>query len=579
MKKLIAILIACFPLIMYGQETESKIIPPKLSFSQLLTEGDRLAEKEKLDSALVYYLSAFAGVRDNRKNMVRQKITDVFLEIQKQKESEEAAKLKAYKLLRFFFPNKEPWSLSTNDAAWALGPNGKYAVINGLAILPAEQRDEDPYVWEAPRQFIGQTAIAKKGGLFYFVDHEGKASQEGFDFIHETTLKQYFGVQRTDRRRFVESVIDPITGERLQNIQLLREGNRRTKAKLFPFETDKKWGLLDANGAEITPAQYSSIGNFYGGFARASKISESQQDTSWTFLNEEGKPAIWKIPGSDSVWFKEVGKFADGIAWVRSGAEDYSLIFSNGDQPMGPAKNLDSLYIKRTITEARKDGASTKNINSTDGPFQQKMDVVLSNDINLFKEPGKSWLVKKFKLNDQFGYVNTRGDTIIDGQYTRIEFAGISTEKGKPTYLFLQTYQNLSKGLYVLRSDINPISKDTAWVLHRRLKADYKKIGTYQITDDFDYVRVKQRGKWGYLFWDKKVPEQKNTRYSSQQKTSLAARPIPIQYDVATDFVPIMIGQKEENIARVYIKKFDLFFYINAKGEMLASIEPESILE
>lgn len=526
------------------------LILPFWSVSQndcdvMVRNADDFLAAGNLSEALTEYISALNCNSRLGKDLAPQ-IQKVFDDIKRQKNHLAILNDKNQKLLSFFFTDK------TSEAAWAQGENGKYAVINRDADILGEG-----FVWEEPQRFNNGTAIAKRGGEYYFVNDSGKVvSDEGFDFIHHTNTPHIFGVQFT--KGFpLESVLDSHDGKKKNRIRMLRWGFDKASEDFFPFNQGKKWGLMNADGNEIVEPRYEEVSKVYDGYARV------KSGNKWGFIDTEGTIVTqWGGIGYDMV-----GNFADSIVWTKKG-DYYGLIVLSGnppnqsdifpqDQDMEKEKRKSLLgvydaYFSRHIYDQRLHSDPNPNDSITQ---RIKVDdnlrpIPSSDELSIFEEKGEAENIALYQRNDQFFIVDMAGDTSnsFDNLIRQKKWVYTTNKRSQEGLLVYGSYMGVS------RSAGNELSKV---VMIRELSNDYEKIGTYQ--PEQDYIRVKQNGKWGYVFWE-----------IGSKKVS---RTIPCKYDLATDF----FEKNGEVVARVYIEKFDLYFYINKQGEMLGEIERNKI--
>lgn len=580
MKKIILLLLACSPLWIFAQEgyaIESNDSQEELEAPKQINQTDRLEEAMVNIKAYLDQLSSTRS-RSRREAIIDniESLVNYVDEVASESADNASNNIKANSLLKHLFPDKSLTELDANDAVWVQGPNGKYAVIDGFGELQSQGDNANgpAYVWESPGQFNGSMALAKKGGLHYFVDNKGKASENGYDFIHKTNLPQMFALQRTSQNKFIESTLNPSTGSRLNNIQLLRKGFYSASSRVFPFEKNGLWGLVDTQGEILTEETYQYVGNIHGGYAKAYRINEANNDTTWGFLHYKDGSVneAW-----DGLQYSAIGDFADGIAWVQKG-KNFSLIFGTEEFEFsqgikGPAPKLDRLYKDHYSGQINDRGLIKRGKDSqprAGAGFETLFK--LPYGIKLFKKPGESRVIEKFKLKDRVGLMDRSGKTIIDAIYDSVSLVQEIHVQGYPRYKVFQTQKNVLSGIVVLRGEPVPGTKsDTAWVIHRTLETNFEEIGEFRPGfkyRDFDYVRARRGKKWGYVFWDL-------TSLNLPEPT----RTIPLRYDVATDFRHEDDDPNKPLIARVFIKKYDLFFYINTAGEMLVEIETESLID
>ena len=595
MKNIIFLLLICLPAWLMAQETEQvdvAIDVDQATEDQVTPGGAPQGEtqRERLEETMVVlqrYLDDLSQERNKTKREgLRNNIQGLFAQINDMASKSVDNNTKASDLLEHLFPNKTLESLDSTDVVWVQGANGKYAVLNGLGELKKRPGENNPYTWEEPGRFNGTTAIARKGGLNYFVDINGEPSEQGYDFIHKTDRPQLFALQRTSKDQYVESAINAKTGDRLNNIKLLREGFYATSTEVFPFEKNGNWGLVNTRGAILTANQtYDFIGNVRGGYAKARKVvsydlpgGDIVSDTTWGFLNQEGQ----LVPGDwGGIKYKAIGEFADKIAWVQNKAGIFYLIFVDntfgGIGIQGPGQSLEELYQIFISDQIDNEGLITKSGNVKNAQPAKLPIERLAHGINLSKKEGKSRLIEKFKLNDQQGFTNKAGIPVIPPEYDKIVLGQeIRSKKNKdaeyPDYVVLHTYKNAFKGAVILKRVER--NKEIDWEEYRRLPADYEEIGAFRSDlnhTDFEVIRVKRDKKWGFILWNK------NDSSSPLPDSDLT---IPLQYDVATDFFERSGKNGEKNlVARVFVKKYNLFFYINLKGEMLVRIRPENIID
>lgn len=581
MKKFIISTLLLIPILMYSQNKPSSV-GGDLSVAELKAIGSKKAlNQDSLSSALKYYLAAFTIVKNRKgKEDMGKLIQKIFKDLENQREREKDAKEKAERILGYFFDEGAGTNNKDSIAAWIQGANGKYAVMNLEGHLPAKLRGEEAHIWEEPQRFEKKRSIARRGGLYYFVNNLGKPISEGFDFIHDTNLPQSFGIQKTVNKNPLELALNIKTGETLNNIRLLKEGALQASDTLFPYESKGKWSLINAYGKSPNSSRYDYVGSLYGGYAKVNSGGKRNDTTGaviggkWGFIDEQGVLRV------DTV-YEEIGEIIDRVVWVKS-ARGYMLL--SQDTVDGSLKIYkDSMRIEAT-GQMEKDTIRNGKLNKVYKKyFSDKIDDSgilkdeffnnegkssnnerrTTNGLIRFTKRGKSYVIEKFRLNDLVGYKDENGYEIFPAKYDEI----VQKRDTNSNKLVFQTKQRALYGLEILSTnnaneEISGSSKNSIIIQRfRSLACDYEEIGKYRHKQN--YVRVKQNGKWGYVFWD-------TLKDGSEKK-----RFIKCQYDVATDFYQNKPGDKGL-VARVYIKEFSLYFYINTKGEMLAQLERDS---
>ncbi|MCB0853764.1 MAG: WG repeat-containing protein, partial [Bacteroidetes bacterium] len=155
----------------------------------------------------------------------------------------------------------------------------------------------------------------------------------------------------------------------------------------------------------------------------------------------------------------------------------------------------------------------------------------------------------RVKEGGKLGFINTQGAMVMLPVHDEINTLGFRIyQLNQGTRVGFWTGSEYGTGIYDSTQAVRAV---------RFLPCDYEEIGATYMES---YLRVKQNGKWGFVFWE-----------PQPDGTDKAVLHIPCRYDAVTDF----FEREGEMVARAYVAEFDLDFYINMKGEMLVNIVAE----
>lgn len=532
MKNWMICLLALLPALLAAQSKQQRC-------NEMTARADSYQRAGVLDQALSEYISAL-NCDTRLSSKLAKQIQDVFIKIQNEKKRIEALRDKQDQLLGYFFTDPahsgEVLNSKGPNLAWVQNrETGKYAVID------RQGEKHGDFVWEEPQPFDNGIAIARRGGEYYFVDSVGTAaSREGFDFLHETSIKPLFGVQQTSAGPLTW-VLNARNGNKRERIRFLRKGFAQASEDYFPVEESKEWSLVGTDGEKLG-GPYDSLGLVFDGYARA------QKDSLWGFVDTRGNVPEW-----GELQYDAVGDFADSIAWARSG-DKYHLIDLSQPQPTISLESTSRIgaYQEYFDSHIYDNLLQEKGRRSDEDKARQRWDrgkpVGAGEAIFIQEVKGKARNINLYQLNNKYFLAYGKGQSQKTPQFDEIQPVDDS--------LFI-TRQRTQEGLLVFTLD-GELAE-----LARELPCDYEAIGSYQKNPN--YVRIKQDGKWGYAFWEGE----------SSTDGKLPHRFISCQYDLATDF--FRKPGFDELVARVYVARFDLYFYINTQGKMLAEIERDRI--
>ncbi|MCB0856181.1 MAG: WG repeat-containing protein, partial [Bacteroidetes bacterium] len=271
----------------------------------ILGKAKEAYQKNQLEKALSILQDAETCDYKNQLQTQRQKLqTDIFKAIEKQRREAITAKNQAERLSGFFF------SSSYEPVAWAYGSNGKFGVVNRQGELQGEG-----FVWEQPQSFQQGYAIAQRGGDYWFIDTQGYAVSEGYDWMHPTVLPLIFGLSQTSTQSRKQEALDTLNGEKLQKIGFKRTGIEPytpLDSSLLVFQRGDKWGMINHSGEVIIEPNYELIGDFSNG------LFNFKKDGKCGFLNRKGEEIIAGLP------YQHVRAFDGGFARVNvGGSVDY----------------------------------------------------------------------------------------------------------------------------------------------------------------------------------------------------------------------------------------------------------------
>ncbi|MEL6851617.1 MAG: WG repeat-containing protein, partial [Bacteroidota bacterium] len=386
--------------------------------------------------------------------------------------------------------------------------------------------------------------------------------EEGFDFLHPTTTPHYFGIQEL-KNMVRESVLDGEEGSRMERIRMLKEGFDRASEDYFPFKKNFYWKLMRSDGS-VLPGNFDTLSKVYEGYAAAC------QNGKWGLIDTAGNAEKY-----GGFIYDSVGNFADKIAWTLKDNE-YRLIFAEDErakhEASGPTliqayESYFNSHIDSGIFKVDSVKKTTKSIN----PFLGALSFLSIGNFTIIERKGKADFLSLFQERELYG-LNYRDTTLIEPNFDLITHQDsvvyvVQKRSHKGMKIFGDAVSAKKKG--AIRGDeadepdeaVTPMGHSVKLV--HQLDPDYEELGRFQRSftnkGEESYVRIKLDGKWGYAFWNK-----------GEQYPYRIIKP---QYDLATDF----FKRNGQEVALVYIEKYNLYFYINRAGQMLTRIERNKI--
>ncbi len=313
-------------------------------------------------------------------------------------------------------------------------------------------------------------------------------------------------------------------------------------------DSTKKYGFINKNSLVVDPTNgYDDVRDFSEGLAWV------KRDGQWGAINQQGKFVVDPTNGYD-----EVRDFSEGFALVK-GEDQWSFINNQGDIVAEPFNIVKPQYDQiRDFSEGlawvKRDSIEVNDQDSLVVGLWGVIDkhgLEVVDPMYLFDRVAPFFEgLAQVERNGKVGLINAAGEVVLSPEYDSLAYVG--------SRMYL-TWQGNRKGFVAFAANGSDGAKtDTL----RFLPCDYEQIG-YGISADSgsndsssNLLLVKQKGKWGFMRWDK-------NRDSYD--------PIEARYDAVTPFH----DKNDERVARVYVAEHNLMFYINDRGEMLVPPEPK----
>ncbi|MEL7530431.1 MAG: hypothetical protein AAFN10_03945, partial [Bacteroidota bacterium] len=166
----------------------------------------------------------------------------------------------------------------------------------------------------------------------------------------------------------------------------------------------------------------------------------------------------------------------------------------------------------------------------------------------IIEKEGDTKNIALFRRNDRYQLFAKNGDSLSQA-FDKIDQRKIDS----PELLVYVTQQRAHYGLLVYQLDKGGLPQELEYL---KLSNDYEGLGDYQPKQNC--IRIKQNGKWGFIVW------KDETKHI-----------IPCNYDLVSNF----FYHKElgQDVARVYVAAYNLYFYIDKDGKLLNTIERDKI--
>ena len=238
MKKLLLSLLLCFSLtsLLYAQ-----------NYCQtLLQKAQKAFDQNKLEDAFSLLQDTDNCDYENALNERCQKLQDkIFSRVQAQRTMAIQEKERAESLARLVFRSE------SDEAAWAFGNNGKFAVVDRSGNVLG-----DGYVWEEPQNYKGGTAIARRFGDYWVLNTQGNPISEGLDWWHPTNIPFQFGIHSG-----TSFLLDKEDGSSIGAVKPIRwqVQEKNDTANFFPFFKKGRWGLFSTQGEALIKAEHEKI--------------------------------------------------------------------------------------------------------------------------------------------------------------------------------------------------------------------------------------------------------------------------------------------------------------------------------
>ena len=162
------------------------------------------------------------------------------------------------------------------------------------------------------------------------------------------------------------------------------------RGKLIKVAKGKRYGLLDANGKELIPMQYSDIGDFQGGYAPIKKGGRLG------LINEQGEIVV-------EPKYQRIMGFRNGVALIKEAENRYFIM----DESF---KNINGEYYQAFAAISYAD-PMTNNIGDNFGIPQDTVirETFMTGDGNIAVAQENKW-----------GVIGAAGDVIIPFENTRV---------------------------------------------------------------------------------------------------------------------------------------------------------------
>jgi LysM repeat protein len=275
---------------------------------------------------------------------------------------------------------------STEPAAWAYGPNGKFGVVNREGILQGEG-----FVWEEPDTFRSGMAIAQRGGEYYVVGASGLELSRAYAQLHPTDHRLWAGF-RKDSNSF--AVYDTAWRGEIMGMWFNPQKQISTTMHSAPIFLARSVGyaFVDYEGREVIPPYFAANTR---PFASGGAIFQGRNE-KWGLID---KMYIRLEPLYDGI-----EDFQEGYAVVTLNGQK-GLIDSTGTEVFQPVYEAIGQIHEQTVP-VRKDGkwALRKVSGETILPFIYDGIAYLNAGRFMFR------LGENQGLMDQEGKVSVQGD-------------------------------------------------------------------------------------------------------------------------------------------------------------------------
>ena len=452
-----------------------------------------------------------------------------------------------------------------------------YSYVSDLTRGIALVQKEDKYFFIDSRGYEVIQANPEYGNFLAFFNNRAKIKKDGkWGFINPSgkviILIQYDSAgDFREGKAWVErngefGFIDP-QGEVCLPFNFKEVGS--FKKGLAKVRIGDKYGFIDSLGNLSISAKYRDAGDFQNGLARAAAVDK------YGYIDIYGE---YKI----SPKYDVARDFSHGKAWVKINGKPWKFINTSGTE-------IDSLSLRYNEVKDFNQSRAWFRFASTGipGPYDRVKWGVINDigkevipatykDVNDFSNLGS--IVKK---DSNWGVINTLGKEVIPFNFEEIlnYFGKVFRVKKEGKYGLLNNERNFL--LDIEYDQIRPIGlniliteqagKYGLVILKEKTfqkeskKSNFISISKYlpPIYEEIGYpyngilTPVKKNNKWGFVAWEK----QPNGEEHGILK-------IPCRYDAVAPFEEI----NGKLYARVYVAEYNLDFYINTKGEMVADI-------